>query len=172
MQVNCNTGTVKINQKGKYGKLAVLYMLEGVANILSMNKLETQYHITYPSWEGHYVVHTGNGPVHFCKDKQGLPYINLTTSDDKAATMLVQTVRNNFEGFTKKEVKTAKTVRGLQGMIGSPSKKDFGGMVSNTMIKNCPIVPSDITTARTIFGPDLAGIRKKNSEEDARSGNR
>ena len=45
------------------------------------------------------------------------------------------------------------------GMIGCPSEKDFKGMVSANMIRNCPINTNDIANARAIWGPDLASIR-------------
>ena len=53
----------------------------------------------------------------------------------------------------------AKEARRTQAMIRNPSKKDFKGMVSRNMIKNCPVTTTDITNARTIFGPDLPSIR-------------
>jgi hypothetical protein len=43
--------------------------------------------------------------------------------------------------------------------LGNPSEKDFKGMVSGNLIANCPVNNTDITNARTIFGPDLASIR-------------
>ena len=46
-------------------------------------------------------------------------------------------------------------------MIGSPSEKDYGGMVSSNMIKNFPIDSTDVSNARAIFGPDLASVRGK-----------
>ena len=48
-------------------------------------------------------------------------------------------MRGNYKGFTKKDIKAAKVARQLQGMIGSQSEKDYGGMVSSNMIKNGPI---------------------------------
>jgi hypothetical protein len=73
----------------------------------------------------------------------------------------MQTVRENYEGFTKKDVIKAKEDRQAQGLIGNPSKKDFKGMVSNHLIPNCPVTYAAITNARKIFGPDLASIRGK-----------
>jgi hypothetical protein len=73
----------------------------------------------------------------------------------------VQTVRGNYEGFTKRKVVQAKEARWAQAMLGNPSKKDYKGMVSNNLIANCPITSSDVTNLRTIFGPDLASIRGK-----------
>ena len=73
------------------------------------------------------------------KDEQCLPYININASVYDAATIPVQTVRSNYEVFTKKDIKAAKAARKLQGMIGSPSEKYYGGVVSSNMIKKCPI---------------------------------
>jgi hypothetical protein len=109
--------------KGEYGGLSVWYLPDGIANIFSMHELEKLYRITYDSWEGFYVVHTPRGEVHFHKDEQGLPFIELSKSHHEAARMLmqlaesckdvgtdedgrmlVQTVRGNYEGYTKRDV--------------------------------------------------------------------
>ena len=86
------------------------------------------------------MVHTDKGPVYFHKDEQGLTYINLDASVYDAEITLVQTVRSNYEGFTKKDIKAAKETRKLQGMIGSPREKDYGGMVSSNMIKTAQLI--------------------------------
>ena len=105
------------------------------------------------------MVHTDKDTVCFHKDGQGLPYIDLDTSVYNAATILVQTIRRNYKGFTKKDIKASKAARKLQGMIGSLSEKDYGGMVSSNMIKNFPIDSTDVSNASAIFGPDLASVR-------------
>jgi hypothetical protein len=94
IKINCNAGTVVTNKKGKFGRLNVWYLPDGIANIFSMHELEKMYRITYDSWEGFYVVHTPRGGVHFHKDKQGLPHIDLTESGHKAARMLLQMVED------------------------------------------------------------------------------
>jgi hypothetical protein len=170
------------NKKGKFGQLNVWYLPDGIADIFSMHKLEKMYRITYNSWEGFYVVHTLRGEVHFHKDEQGLPYIDLTESGHEAARMLlqmvkdtkadkdrtvevganfVQTVRGNYEGYTKQEVLQAKEARRGQAMLGNPSEKDYQGLVSGNLINNCPISSSNMSNARAIFGPDLASVRGK-----------
>jgi hypothetical protein len=173
IKINCNAGNLKTNQQGDYGMMSVWYIPEGIANIFSMNKLETKYWITYDSWEGYYVVHTQNGPVRFYKDENGLPYIDLKDSEQNTAALLiqtgseeaaiafVQTVQQNYEGFTKKEVQQAKEARRAMGLIGNPSKNNFKGMVSNNIITNCPVTTTAITNARSIFGSDLASVRGK-----------
>ncbi len=89
----------------------------------------------------------------------------MTESNDEetaeVGSSFVQTVRGNYEGYTKREVIRAKEARRAQALLGSPSEKDYQGMVSGNMIKNCPISTSDVTNARAIFGPDLASVRGK-----------
>ena len=162
--------------------MSVWYLPNGIANIFSMHELEKLYRITYDSWEGFYVVHTPRGEVHFHKDEQGLPYINLAKSHHEATRMLmqlaemtdsnneepvelgssfVQTVRGSYEGYKKWEVLRAKEARRAQALLGNPSEKDYRGMVSSNMIENCPISTSDVSNARAIFGPDLPSVRGK-----------
>jgi hypothetical protein len=138
----------------------VWYLPEGIANIISMHELESLYRITYDSWAGYYVIHTPKGEVRFYKDEQGLPYLDLSESNKAGAMLLlqreeelraaegdvalVQTVRGNYEGYTKQEVLKAKEARRAQAMMGNPSEKDYKGMVSNKLIPN-PELPRDIT---------------------------
>ncbi len=84
--------------------------------------------------------------MHFHKDEQGLPYIDLTKSHHEAKRMLmqladmtdsndketvkvgssfVQTVRGNYKGYTKREVLRAKEAHRAQALLGNPSEKDY-----------------------------------------------
>jgi hypothetical protein len=181
IKINCNAGAVTTKQMGSYSNLKVWYLPKGIANIFSMHELETLYRITYNSWMGHYVVHTPKGVVNFYKDKQGLPYIDLDGPGEEATIMLlqrvqgkrskaagelietalVQMVRGNYEGYTKKGILKAKEACRAQGMIGNPSEKDYKGMVSRNLITNCPITTTNISNPHVMFGPDLASIRGK-----------
>ena len=137
-----------------------------------MHELKKLYQITYDSWEGFYVVHTPRGEVHFHKDEHGLSFIDLAESGREAARMLmqlskdahkeeenegkgadalsfVQTVRGNYEGYTRREILKAKEARCAQTMLGSPSKKDLQGLVSSNMIENCPFTSTDISNPIT-----------------------
>ncbi len=181
IKINCNAGAVTTKQMESYGNLKVWYLPEGIANIFLMHELEKLYRITYDSWMGHYMVHTPKGAVNFYMDEQGLPYIDLDGPGEEATIMLlervqgkrskaageliktalVQTVRGNYEGYTKKEILKANEARRAQGMIGNPSEKDYKGIVSGNLITNCSITTTNISNARAMFGPDLATIRGK-----------
>jgi hypothetical protein len=182
IKINCNAGVVTADMKRDFGGLSVWYLPDGIANIFSMHELEKLYRITYDCWEGFYVVHTPRGEVHFHKDEHGLPYIDLVrlcheamrmlmqlaevteAGDDKTTKVgssFVQTVHGNYEGYTKREVLRGKEEHRGQALLGNPSKKDYQGMVSSNMIENCPILISDVSNARAIFGLDLASVRGK-----------
>jgi hypothetical protein len=60
-----------------------------------------------------------------------------------------------------REVLEAKEARCVMGISGNPSKRDFKGMVSGNMIRNCPVTTDAITNASAIFCPDLASVRGK-----------
>ena len=166
IKINCNAGAAVTNMKGKFGRLNMWYLPNGIANILSMQELEKMYRITYASWEGFYVMHTPRGKVCFYKDKHGLLYINLDESGLEAMRMLmqvsketekeelcevetglscVQMVCGNYEGFTRREILQTKETCRAQVMLGSPSKKDLQGLVSGNMIASFPFSLSDVT---------------------------
>ncbi len=46
-------------------------------------------------------------------------------------------------------------------MTGHPTDAQFLEMVRNKTIKNFPIKPKHITNACSIFGPSIAGVRRK-----------
>jgi hypothetical protein len=83
------------------------------------------------------------------------------TTRIETAMTLVQTMQENYKGYTKREVLKAKKGHQGQAMIGNPSKGDYRGLVSSNMISNCPIATTNITNAHAIFGPDLASVRGK-----------
>jgi hypothetical protein len=74
-------------------------------------------------------------------------------------------VQENFKGYTKREILQVKEARQAQRMIGSPSEKDYKGMVSSNIIKNCPITVSKVTNVRNIFEPDLASVQGKTVQQ-------
>jgi hypothetical protein len=178
IKINCNAGAVVMNKRGNYGRLKVRCIPNRIANIFLMHKLEKHYQITYNSWQGYYIVHTPKGEIRFYKDEQGLPFINLEESNQgeammllqrgvksdkdnggkEEATMLVQTVHGNYEGYTKQEVLKAKEAHQGQAFIGNSSEKDYHNMVSSNLIANYPFLMSNVTNARAIFGPDLASV--------------
>ena len=82
-------------------------------------------------------------------------------SESHEALVLIQTVRENFGKFTERQVQRAVASREMQSRMAHPTDETFKQMVSGESLDNCPVVASDVTNARTIFGPSRAGLRGK-----------
>jgi hypothetical protein len=103
-----------------------------------------------------FLVHMPKGVGEYKLSEQGLHYIDVskerdlvqhmlvqetdnetTTSSDKGFVM-VNTVRANFEGYTKHDIEKVQEARCLQGMIGNPTERDSVGMVREKLIFQLP----------------------------------
>mmetsp|Transcript_3573 Transcript_3573/g.6937 ORF Transcript_3573/g.6937 Transcript_3573/m.6937 type:complete len:275 (+) Transcript_3573:1941-2765(+) len=76
-------------------------------------------------------------------------------------TELINTVRENMEGYSRTQVQRAKLARETAKMLGFPSDDDYKWLVRTGIIKNCPITVEDISIATDIFGPDVHAIKGK-----------
>jgi hypothetical protein len=79
----------------------------------------------------------------------------------QSGTVLVNTVADNKSKYTKEDYLNAVKARELQIKIGHPSTKDFIDIVTNNLLKNCPITKADIMAAEHIFGPDVGSLKGK-----------
>ena len=86
----------------------------------------------------------------------------------KEAFALVQTVQNNFEGYTKRQVKRGILTRNAQAVVGHPTGDKFKHMVNSESITNCQVKVNDVTNAPTVFGPYLPGFGGKQLDKNRR----
>jgi hypothetical protein len=173
IRVHCNKGALDTTHVADFGHTPVFFDPRGIANVLSLYQLRQKFKVTYNSTDrgGVFKVFTQAGLVEFKPTEKGLHAINLRENPDAAYVLVndaglaspspINTVRNNFEGFTKKQVQRATLARRLMAMIGAPTAREFQGLVRHNLLMDCPISTDDITNAHTIFGPDLANIRGK-----------
>jgi hypothetical protein len=170
---------LETTQEADFGDTPVYFDSRGIANVLSLYHLGQKFKITYDSTDrgGVFKVLTKAGVIEFAPTEKGLHAINLRENPDAAYLLVndadlafhspVQTVRRNYEGFTKKQVQRATLARRIMGMIGAPTEREYQGLVRINFLQDCPITPSDIANAHNIFGPDLANIRGKNGSSQA-----
>ena len=96
-----NAGNFNTNWMENYGGAEAWIDVSGIANIFSIPALNNiGYHIKYGSDDGYYLVTNSKTDVatKFIYNENGLPYVEAT----KEEVMIVQTVRQNYEGFTNK----------------------------------------------------------------------
>ena len=73
---------------------------------------------------GVFMVHTPGGIIEFLPHSHGQHYLGLKSVTNKEM-ILVITVQESYEGFTKTEVQLAMAARQLQGMLENPYKHDY-----------------------------------------------
>jgi hypothetical protein len=119
--------------------------------------------VTYDSWDrgGVFQVHTQDGIAEFKPCERGLHYHDVSDDESNIGLMLVNTVRGNFEGYTRKEIERAREARHIQGMIANPTEREFSAMMHEKLLANCPVTVQDVNNAHHIYGQDLANIRGK-----------
>jgi hypothetical protein len=174
INVHCNKGVMTTSTVADFGSNEVYLNKDRIANVLSLFLLSKKHCITYDSHDcgGVFKVHASGGLVEFKPTSHGLHALDLhnspntapllvTSTYPDAAHLHVNTVRNNYKGFTPKQIKRAYEVCHLMLMTGVPSEHAFLSMVHLNQLKDCPIMHDDIKIAHTLFGPDLANIRGK-----------
>ncbi len=90
-----------------------------------------------------------------------MAHILVTSTTQPADHLHVNTIHDNFEGFTKKQVQQAREARCIMLMTGVPSERNFESMIRLNQLQDCPITHDDIKTAHAKFGHDLANARGK-----------
>ena len=99
-------------------------------------------------------VHTIKGVKEFIPHDSGFHYLDLNNHAENSV-VLATTVGDNFEGFTKKQVKGIINVQRLQVMLEHPFKNDYESMVCANLIDYCQVIPRNIFHAYELFGKNL-----------------
>ena len=122
-----------------------------ITNILSLKLVKEKFRVKFDSEHGNaFVVHKPEG-VHlrFEIHKNGLYYHNPAGHQ----MAMVNTVKDNAEGFSRRQVEQAQRARELQAIVGNPSTADLKAIVQSNQLANCPVTPQDIDRAELIYGP-------------------
>jgi hypothetical protein len=107
LRADCNAGTNFATEKGWCRNLFNLLLVRnGIGNLLFLPQLEADgFAVSYHTG-GNWIVTTPHGDdIIFHREEDGVcrgfPYINMQS---KAAVAMIQTVRQRYEGFTKRKV--------------------------------------------------------------------
>ena len=168
----CQGGSTKVTNWGNFGSIKNVWLDEnGIANILSLAKMNKSSCIVYDSENGNtFIVYVSDEPHTwtFIESEEGLFYYDLNGKssighDDKALAhyACVETVSENMQGYTHRQVKYAKRAREGLELVGFPSLCDYEAMVCLPMIKNCPLTIADIKIAQDVYGPDIPSLKGK-----------
>jgi len=152
-------------------------------NVIGFADLANRYHVTYDNKvDDAFHVHTENGEVLWERQPNGKLYTYRPSDEYRkmiaetknpvkksivahqevaTATQLLETVKDNCEGFTKREVEGAKRARKLLHASGFPSLAALKQAVRVNQFKNCDVTYQDLVNMESIFGKDVATLKGK-----------
>eukprot|EP00956_Cyclotella_meneghiniana_P026461 scaffold57247_cov37-Cyclotella_meneghiniana.AAC.7 len=171
LRQNCNAGSKLTNRQGYWNGIPFWVNTTGIANLLSMPKLEKSGWILKYKTGGIWEALSPNGQLlTFKKDTGlcgGMPYLDLSKPEEFITRVpedfvFIETVRKNMEGFTKEEVQRASAARDAMAMMAHPPMEKMRHMVSRTnLVKNIPFTVTDLNNSEILFGRDRGAIRGK-----------
>jgi hypothetical protein len=108
--IHCNAGATYSALEGEFGNVTVKHDPHSIGNVLLLYKAKQRHQVTCDSEDqgGVFQVHTGERIVEFKPRAWGLHYHNVLDPESNIKLMLVNTVRGNFEGYTRHKVKRAR----------------------------------------------------------------
>jgi hypothetical protein len=137
---------LETTQEADFGDTPVYFDPRGIANVLSLYQLGQKFKVTYNSTDrgGVFKVFTKDKVIEFAPTVKGLHAINLRNNPDAAFLLVndadltfqspIKTIRRNYDGFTKKQVQRATLARRIMGMIGSPTKREYQGLIRQSLL--------------------------------------
>ncbi len=143
--VHCNAGSTSTDLEGDPGNVTVKHNPHSIANMVLLHETKQRHRVTYSSWDqdGVFQVHTDGKIVEFKPSSRRLHYHDISDPSSNVELMRVNTVRENFEGYTRQDVKRAREALHIQGKSANPTKREFAGMVPE-LLTNCPITIRNI----------------------------
>ena len=173
-----NGGPIHLNQEGELKAFGTVpFNDQSLTNIFSLALLTDKYRVTFDNAvENAFIVHTPEGIVKFRRDKSDLythvptqmkpkPTKKVTFADETVPTTFVQTVEENMQFHTPREVARAKKARNLLAALGFPTVADLKTAIAMNAIADLPVTTNDVVLAEKIFGPDLGSLKGKTTRK-------
>jgi hypothetical protein len=141
---------------------------DAIANIFCMADIDDKYGIGWAIVNGKKAIRVmTDPPVDFVRSPEKLYFFapkQFRTNTELSDYIFVDSVEENRLFFTNRQFDRAKRARQLYHTLGSPSIKDYKGIIRMSCTKDNPVTTEDIEIAETIFGPDV-GVRKGKSTQ-------
>ena len=161
-----NGGSQLSTNQATFGQFGHVWFNESsIANILSFAKVRksTNFEIEYLSKKNVFVVTTPTGDIMpFIQSPRGLYFYDIRWKPEKCSDyVFVNTVQDNMNLFTPRQVAKAEKARELYIQLGRPSAKSLRYMIAHQLVKNTTLDVTDVDRADQIFGPDLGALKGK-----------
>jgi len=91
----------------------------------------------------------------------GLHVLDINDRRSHASFAFVETVADNMQLFTKRQIAGGNLARDLQAGLAYPSDKDLKWITQANMLKDNPVKPQDVDVALRIHGSSVALLKGK-----------
>jgi hypothetical protein len=121
--MHCNARSTITKLEGELGRVTVKHNPNSIANVLLLHETKQCHQVTYNSWDQDRVfqVHTEGGIVELMPSSCRLRYHDVSDPSSNVELLLVNTVRENFEGYTRQDIKKDRVAWRIQGIIANPT---------------------------------------------------
>ncbi len=108
--IHCNAGSTYSTLEGEFRNVTVKHNPHSIVNVLLLYEAKQRHRMTYDSkdQEGVFQVHTDEGIIEFKPSAWRLHNQDVLNPESNIKLILVNTVRENFEGYTCHEVERAR----------------------------------------------------------------
>ena len=153
----------------------VWYHPRGIANIMSMDDVATQFRMMLDSQTSNALcLHSLDGkPIAFTPSTKGLYkhvltsvtdittfWSNLQHVDNTSGHAFIETVSDRADKYTHWDINLAHAARCLQNITMRPASHELMDKIIASL-PNCPITKADILRADDVWGPNLGSLKGK-----------
>ena len=139
MKINTNRGVMIVKMICDIPDLGTFWYNEfALTTIISLSHMRQKFKITYDSeFEKAIKVHTNKGIVKFTEISNGLYALNAWENKHFSKSkgfQFINTIDENLEFFTPRQILRAKTARTLFETMGTPTSQDLKAMIRMNLI--------------------------------------
>ena len=173
IKIATNAGSRAVfNEANVEGFGTVWYDENAIANIFALRDIKNKHRVTYDSAkEDAFIIHNShniNECTRFKCNAHGIYELYVPVchkrQDNKniqEQSHLIDTVKENRQGYTKAQFQRAVAARKLYHSLGAPTLENYKKFLNMNGIQNCPVRSADVDIAENIFGPDMAALKGK-----------
>ena len=74
---------------------------------------------------------------------------------------MVNTMKQNEEGYSKRQIQATKVTRTLPLVVRFPSTADLKAIIASNQVENCPVTVDNVEHAEKIYGPSIPILKGK-----------
>jgi len=159
MLLKSNGGTLPINKVADFEgfEIETWFLGNAMTNILSFSLVKSEHDITYDG--DAFIIHRaakGFPDMVFKPHASGLHVYDPEDARGLASYSFMETVESNMALFTKRKIHSVNQVRNLQADSAFSSDSDMTWALQSNMIKDCPLMATDMKMATTVWGRNIA----------------